>query len=766
MHDILTMNYPASCYSARWREAIALGNGHIGASVYGAVGEETILINHEALWADTVRPDLPDVSDLVPKVRRLLADNQTPQAQDVLTQGLRDRGYRPRTAFPLPLCDLKIKTPVRTGFHHYQRQLDMDSGVCTVCWQDNGAFQRRAFVSRQCDLLAVQLKGDLAGTVLRLEIHDKTNAAKPFGRPTAALPDDPKSETVSETELVFRAGYRDCLPFGAVLRVARGICCARQDALVLGDCTEAVLLIRPCVAKDIETALAHTVCALRQITEEFDPLLEAHAALHRALYRKTVFSLYEGEDHSNESLLMQAFAQRPSLELLEKLWKFGRYLLIASSDKTGCPCSLLGLWHGDYRALWAFNMLNENMQMTYWAARSGNLTDLEGCLFDYYDSMMDDFRENARKIFGCRGIFVPAVTTPGVGTIQVISRHILNWTAGAAWLAQHYYDHYLYTGDEEFLKKRALPFMREAAAFYLDFFTIGADGYYVSAPSVSPENSPANHMDLSRGYYPEVTINATMDFACAKELFTNLAACCARFSLESEERIYRQALTHIPPYQKNETGAVREWMHAFYQDNDNHRHQSHLYPLFPGREITPEDPRRPMFEQAVFNRLKIGISAQTSWSLVHMAHVWARLRRGADASVCLEHLMRCFVMNNLFTVHNDWRNMGIGLNMPEAPFQIDANMGLVSAVNEMLVSSDQGVLRLFPALPKEWQRGSMQNLLAIGGIAVSLFWDGQCLRARLTSPRDQTVQVYVACHPAQTVSLKAHAAVSLGWPRD
>ncbi|HML45612.1 MAG TPA: glycoside hydrolase family 95 protein, partial [Clostridia bacterium] len=184
----------------------------------------------------------------------------------------------------------------------------------------------------------------------------------------------------------------------------------------------------------------------------------------------------------------------------------------------GLPCPLLGLWHGDYKAMWSFNMLNENLQMIYWTALSGNMPELLLAVFDYFESMMDDFRENARKLFGCRGIYIPAVTTPHVGIIQCISRHILNWTAGAGWLAQHYYDYYRYTQDERFLKERALPFLREVALFYEDFFTLDENGYYESAPSVSPENTPGNYADRGDSAYFEVTMNATMDFAVAKEV--------------------------------------------------------------------------------------------------------------------------------------------------------------------------------------------------------------------------------------------------------
>ena len=259
-------------------------------------------------------------------------------------------------------------------------------------------------------------------------------------------------------------------------------------------------------------------------------------------------------------------------------------------------------------------------------------------------------------------------------------------------------------------------------------------------------------------------MNATMDFAAVKELLSNLVS-ASRVAPVPRADEYREALTHIPPYQANEDGALREWMHPYYDDRYAHRHQSHIYPFFPGHEIKRDDPRCAMVVKAIEKRLSVGLSAQSGWSLAHMAHVWARLGRGEEARNCLDLLLRCFVMNNLFTVHNDWRNMGVGMVLPPAPFQIDANMGYASAVHEMLLQSDAGEIELFPALPDQWTRGSLGTLLAADGIRVELAWDEDGGQAALCAPIETRVRVSAFGVPQGEVALPAGQRLTLRFSR-
>jgi alpha-L-fucosidase 2 len=243
----------------------------------------------------------------------------------------------------------------------------------------------------------------------------------------------------------------------------------------------------------------------------------------------------------------------------------------------------------------------------------------------------------------------------------------------------------------------------------------------------------------------ETTINATMDFALAKEVLTHLiegARLTGEYAGELDK--WEGMLARIPPYQINEDGAVKEWMHPFFKDNYHHRHQSHIYPVFPGNEVTREsDPELfHAFEVAIRMRLVIGLGEQTGWSLAHMAGVYARMQDGDRALECLDLLSRSCVMNNFFTTHNDWRQMGVGLKMEWAPFQIDANMGWSAAVQQMLMSSTPGRILILPALPARWRAGSVKGLVACGGVEVSISWDAATVEVGLLSAgKDQVVKI-------------------------
>jgi alpha-L-fucosidase 2 len=243
------------------------------------------------------------------------------------------------------------------------------------------------------------------------------------------------------------------------------------------------------------------------------------------------------------------------------------------------------------------------------------------------------------------------------------------------------------------------------------------------------------------------TMNATMDFALAREVLTNLLEAAETLELDKAERAeWRKMLDRIPPYQVNEDGAIREWMHPAFSDNYHHRHQSHIYPVFPGVEVTPDsDPTLfKAFETAIAKRLVVGISEQTGWSLAHMSHVWSRLRDGNHALECLDLMARSCVTNNFYTTHNDWRNMGIGVDMAWAPFQIDANMGWTAAIQEMLLFSLPGRITILPARPARWTEGAVTGLAARGGVTVSIQWNTEehDLQVELCSPhRSQTVDL-------------------------
>ena len=681
-----------------------------------------------------VTQELPDICGMLPEVRRLLTDRMVHAADHMMANELKRRGYDPDIGYPLPLADLKIKMPVSRGFRNYRRELDMETGEVLVKWNDDGVdYQRKLFVSRADDIVLMEIDcsaEDLTAS-FTLNLHDPLDA-RTLKHGDAPLPQAVEVTAENNEYIRYAALNDDGHDFGAVARVvaASGTLTADAGSIHATECNKVLIAIKVFTHERRQEAWSRLQVELDALEMDYEKLLAPHAELHGEMFGRVEVDLgATEEEHTacNEELLLDAYQGEASKALIEKMWAYGRYLLISSSREGGQPCHLYGNWCGEYRGYWAFNMANENLQMIYWQALSGGLRETMLPVFDYFDGMMDDFHENARKLYGCRGIYIPAVTTPPSGLLKTIRPHIIHWTGAAAWIAHHYFDYFLYTGDKEFLRDRALPFLRETVMFYEDFFTIGEDGYYISSPSNSPENSPGNYYDgKGMGSAMETTINATMDFALAKEVLKHLIDGSELIGEYPDEIAkWKQMATHIPPYEINEDGAIKEWMHPFFKDNYHHRHQSHIYPVFPGREVNHDsDPELfEAFVTAIDKRHVIGLGEQTGWSLVHMSNVYSRLLDGDQALECLDLLTRSCMKNNLYTTHNDWRGMGVGLEMEWAPFQIDANTGLSSAVQQMLLHSRTGHISILPALPSRWEKGSITGLLARGRISVSIWWD-------------------------------------------
>jgi alpha-L-fucosidase 2 len=436
----------------------------------------------------------------------------------------------------------------------------------------------------------------------------------------------------------------------------------------------------------------------------------------------------------NEYLLLDAYQNPASTELIQKLFEYGRYLLISSSRKGGYPANLQGIWNGDYRPPWSsLYGINENLEMNYWQALPGNLKESMMAFYDYFDAHMDEFRYNAKQLWGCRGIYIPPFMSPESGIMRMTNPHVVNWTDAAGWLASFYYDYYLFTGDEDFLKNRAVPFIKEVALFYEDYIVVGENGKNMFFPSQSPENQPLDKIviDPSTGQQKKikVQINSTISVAVSKEVFSNLVSACKILGIDKDGvKRWEKILAKMPEYQINEDGAMCEWLHPDFKDNYEHRHESHIYPLFPGHEITEESSPE-LFEAckvAIEKRLTIGLQSQTGWSLAHMANVDARLGDGEGALEALNILTRCCLSKNFFTYHNDWRDMGATLPIVwgrTAPFQMDANFGIAAAVTEMLCGSDANMIRILPALPENWSKGEFNDILTRAGVKVSVHWN-------------------------------------------
>jgi len=752
----MRMKYPASWWRNMWREALPSGNGTIGAAVYGGVQDETILINHGELWHWGRKDELPDVSHTLAETRRMMDEGRYAEASWHLTNALKERGYASRLATRLPLGLIRLQMETRQAFREYERSLDMTTGEVTVQWLDGAASVcRKLFVSRADDCIVYELHrqaeascGGISGTLcLQMVTNDRMKEEPAYQELERSI------VTKAEDEYLFYGGRNDDgTVFGAAMRVlvTGGHRISEGDAIRFLDAERVLVLVKVFVkGQRLEQEWDRLKQQLSSISPGYQQLLERHVPLHRTLFDSAQLSLtprHAASSRCNEQLLLDAYAGEASLELIERLWHYGRYLFISGTSPDSQPFGLYGLWAGDYKLMWGHHMANENIQMMYWHAQVGGLGELTKSLYRYYNGMMDDFRDNARKLYGCRGIYIPAGTTPGHGRPNQIVPVIMNWTGAAGWLASHYMEHYRFTGDQAFLRETAWPFMKEAIAFYEDFLVLDDDGMYRIYPSVSPENTPSNHMPPDDGKHlahPMPTaINATMDLAILKELLTSLLDYAEVMGEPEEHRLrWQEMLSRIPDYQVNEDGAVKEWAHADFHDRYEHRHLSHLYPVFPGHEIDSAEDAT-MFEAfAKAVRLR-KLGAQTGWSLAHMASIYARLGDGEKAAECLNLLTRSCLLPNLWTVHNDWRGMGISLNQEAAPVQLDANMGIAGAIQEMLLYVSPKLLKLLPALPSAWTQGSVQDWRYERG-RISMEWDVRLGRFKAIITAERQTQLTV-----------------------
>ncbi len=744
----LTLQYPSNT----WTDALVSGNGKFGAAVYGSIQRERVLFNHEDLWDYAEATEPPDVGYLLSQARRLLQQGKRWEANDLYTDRLRDLGYRVKLGALLPLADLIVSMPPQQPFRNYCRQVDMSTGEVLVAWQAGGVdFERRLFVSRVDDVVVYSVRCSRPGALsaaLELAIHDVADATGRHGVP-AKLPKEPYV-SADDGFLVFQAKTQVGDAFGAVARVvpAGGNSRVRGSQVCLENADGVLLLIRLFAGGDARASVSQCRKDLAALPASYAQLLVPHARAHGELFHRVRLSLGAGEQdraRSNERLLLDAYGGDLPTALVEKLWAYGRYLFLSSCREGGQPPCLLGRWCGEYEGFWTFNMANINIQMIYWQILAGNLAELNVTLFDYYESMLDQFRKNAKNIFGCRGIMVPAPTTKGFGAVLGGTGHVLFWTGGAAWLSAHYYDHYCFTGDLNFLRDRALPFMREAAHFYEDFTFEDETGRLLFAPSNSPENAPGGYSDPSRADgQQEISLNAAMDIALCRELLTNLVEGATRCAVYRDEiPRWQSMLAKLPPYMVNPDGAIKEWSRADLPDHYEHRHLSHLYAAFPGRQVDRGHPLYPAFRKAVDLRLCCGMTSASGWSLMHAANILAFWRDGDAAFEVLSRLSRSCVGSNFFTYHNDWRDMGLTLGAANPPFQIDGNMGWTAAVQNILLGSEIGKVNVLPALPSRWRSGEVSGLRCRGGITASVRWDmGKgTVELELAAERDQSVDV-------------------------
>ena len=736
---IYTLQKPASWHGEAWREALPLGNGLTGVLILGAIAEESIIFNRHDLWQGGGDRPIPDVSDTFREMREMMDRGDYDAAnQNNIMQALQRENYRvgPDAPYPLGWLDMKFTPP--TVFKHYRRGVNMQTGEAFVEFTVDGCrYRREYFVSRADDITVIRMTADKPfTTAYSFRLHHDCEGGVTASNHIKQISADGESAV----QIRFLGDYTSAIT-GTELDTLE---VTGQEYLILVRCSSHGSTL------DLDDFEGET----------YESLLARHTALHTPLYDAVTIELADDEAHAatNEQLLAEAYDDVASPAFLERLWRFGRYLFISAASEKGNPVPLYGLWHGREYLPWSQYVANENVEMTYWHTMAGGLSYAVPALLRYYTAKMDTFRECARQLFGMKGIWISAYTTPNTAGACVPVSVIGNWISCAGWLCRHFWDYYLYTKDEALLREEILPFMYEAALFARDYAVI-EDGKVRLYPSVSPENTPSGMPNV-------VAQNATMDFAVMKELLTNLLEGIQVTGMYADEaENFRTLLNQIPAYQINEDGAVKEWMHPDIHDNYHHRHLSHIYPVFPGTEVTAFN-NPDLFEafRTAVTLRKLG--SQSGWSLTHMASIYARIGEAEKALSCLDIMSKGVVMDSLLTTHNDWRCMGMTMVWGgDATEQLDANFGAVNAIQEMLFCWQPDALSILPALPKRLTQGAVKGIVFPEG-TLDIQWEstGQ-VAVTVQAKRDLDTTILLCGKPNGRVILQAGEQTTLEFQR-
>jgi len=731
--------------AAQWADALPLGNGRLGAMVFGEPLKERIALNEDTLWAGQPRDTTnPDAKNHLPIVRKLVLQDKNYVAADKECQKMQG----PENFAYEPLGDLHIEHVGLTEATNLKRSLDLDTAVATTVFHSGGVtFTREALVSFPDQVIALRITVSKPKSLnLRLsltcEMPAKTTAAADgtlllAGKaPTANGPHDADSVRYSE---VSGEGMR----FAAVLSVKAesGTVQPDGDALLVSKATSVTLLLAAATGfrgfalpPDTTAAALGEKCRKGLSGKPAYAVVKArHIADHRSLFRRVRATLPSNEPGNSvlpTDARLKNFGKTQDPALLALYFQYGRYLLIASSRPGTQPANLQGIWNDLVRPPWSSNWTaNINIQMNYWPAFTANLAELNGPLFDLTQDMTVTGAKTASVNYGARGwcshhnIDLWRQASPvGLGKGQPTWA---NFAMSGPWLCQHLYEHFQFTGDLDYLRRRVYPILRSSAQFCLDWLIPAGDGTLTTCPSVSTENDfyTPDHKKAA------VSAGCTLDLALIHELFGN---CIAASEALNEDHAFadqlKAAVAKLPPYKVGSAGELQEWSENFEESTPGQRHISHLYPLYPGAQFTRDTPKwMAASRRSLERRLENG-GAYTGWSRAWAIGLWARLGDGDKAWESLTMLMQHSTGNNLFDTHPAGPNRSI--------FQIDGNFGATAAMVEMLLQSHAGKILLFPALPKAWPSGNFTGLRARGGLQCDLTWSDGKRTANLRAVRN------------------------------